>query len=912
METLVGALDGMGSVSLHKVDAICAVTTSKNNVQLIGVGGATWDGRPSQHETLLNSHHLRSNKVQVNDVAKVHGGSQDIIIEIGGKTTILPLDFDNDTMKLHLREPTDEELATLGVVWLMPAMVKNNSRSIRRNRIDVDRFRLQVPGNDDTLTTAEKETAIQERSLIPKDKVVRFGNDNRLEHWKQLLGYPTNEVMEKTLESTTQLCAEPVEMERREIPRQHRKKRLLPLHPRRLRGRTDTDTFFSSVKSIHGYKCVQLFVHRASDYLFVRCMQREAHSHGAYQDFVREIGAPELIVTDNSQTQTGKKWEATSRSIITKQRKFEPHNQNQNKAERRIQDVKHRVMMVLGKAKAPLIFWCYCLIYVIDCLNFTAKKSLGWKTSYEILNGDTPDISAFRFGFWQPIDYFDPTAKFPDSQWKQGRFLGIAWDSGDQFTFTIWTEPGGDWRKGRELVRNIVRPRQIDTMDQEENLDNDYSSFKFQKKVATRKRRNGHTTTCKYLLRDLEEFTGDDDSDMIGYNTDIHHAGESQVGNHVVLDNSESDDDVSDVNSAEQNDPGGEMESLDEAAPSVSMEPSATNLNHPQSKTFTTTTNNNINVDHEMVNEINDQFSRPDEVPEVGGSIVSSIVAHEWRNGQLQFKVLWSNDETSWETLKDLRQDHPRKVAKYIVEKEVSRLKRGGDRVLQWAKKVVRDTDRAIRRIIRLYDFYLDENESIRKMRRVQKGSRKKRKVQQKPRFKYGIEVPRNVGHALELDMRNGNTYWADSIKKEVDDLIELDSFEFKEAGYDPGEGWQRTTLHMVFDVKQDLRRKSRLVAGGHLVELLNDTPVYSSTVKSISVQLLHVIAHKAQLKQLCGDIGNAFVNAYTNEKVYVSRAGKEFGEHEGKVIIIRKALYGLRSSSERFHSHVADTLRSF
>jgi hypothetical protein len=641
-------------------------------------------------------------------------------------------------------------------------------------------------------------------------------------------------------------------------------------------------------------------------------MQREAHSHGAYQDFVREIGAPELIVTDNSQTQTGKKWEATSRSIITKQRKFEPHNQNQNKAERRIQDVKHRVMMVLGKAKAPLIFWCYCLIYVIDCLNFTAKKSLGWKTSYEILNGDTPDISAFRFGFWQPIDYFDPTAKFPDSQWKQGRFLGIAWDYGDQFTFTIWTEPGGDWRKGRELVRNIVRPWQIDTMDQEENLDNDYSSFKFQKKVATRKCRNGHTTTCKYLLRDLEEFTGDDDSDMIGYNTDIHHAGESQVGNHVVLDNSESDDDVSDVNSAEQNDPGGEMESLDEAAPSVSMEPSATNLNHPQSKTFTTTTNNNINVDHEMVNEINDQFSRPDEVPEVGGSIVSSIVAHEWRNGQLQFKVLWSNDETSWETLKDLRQDHPRKVAKYIVEKEVSRLKRGGDRVLQWAKKVVRDTDRAIRRIIRLYDFYLDENESIRKMRRVQKGSRKKRKVQQKPRFKYGIEVPRNVGHALELDMRNGNTYWADSIKKEVDDLIELDSFEFKEAGYDPGEGWQRTTLHMVFDVKQDLRRKSRLVAGGHLVELLNDTPVYSSTVKSISVQLLHVIAHKAQLKQLCGDIGNAFVNAYTNEKVYVSRAGKEFGEHEGKVIIIRKALYGLRSSSERFHSHVADTLRSF
>eukprot|EP00957_Ditylum_brightwellii_P019844 1497808-Ditylum_brightwellii.AAC.1 len=119
-----------------------------------------------------------------------------------------------------------------------------------------------------------------------------------------------------------------------------------------------------------------------------------------------------------------------------------------------------------------------------------------------------------------------------------------------------------------------------------------------------------------------------------------------------------------------------------------------------------------------------------------------------------------------------------------------------------------------------------------------------------------------------------------------------MDCFAFKAEGYHPGTaGWQRTTLHIVFNVKHNLRRKERLVAGGHLVDVM-DTPVYSSTVKSISIQLLHMISHKASLEQLCGDIGNTFPNAFTNKKVSVARAGPEFGKHEGKCIIIRKALY--------------------
>ena len=45
------------------------------------------------------------------------------------------------------------------------------------------------------------------------------------------------------------------------------------------------------------------------------------------------------------------------------------------------------------------------------------------------------------------------------------------------------------------------------------------------------------------------------------------------------------------------------------------------------------------------------------------------------------------------------------------------------------------------------------------------------------------------------------------------------------------------------------------------------------------------MISHKAVLEQLCGDIGDAFPNAYTNEKVYVRFAGVKFGEHAGNAL---------------------------
>lgn len=57
---------------------------------------------------------------------------------------------------------------------------------------------------------------------------------------------------------------------------------------------------------------------------------------------------------------------------------------------------------------------------------------------------------------------------------------------------------------------------------------------------------------------------------------------------------------------------------------------------------------------------------------------------------------------------------------------------------------------------------------------------------------------------ALALHLTNGNKLLTDSIEKEDDSLVERECFEFKEKNYKPGSDFQFTTLHMVFDVKQD------------------------------------------------------------------------------------------------------------
>ena len=87
--------------------------------------------------------------------------------------------------------------------------------------------------------------------------------------------------------------------------------------------------------------------------------------------------------------------------------------------------------------------------------------------------------------------------------------------------------------------------------------------------------------------------------------------------------------------------------------------------------------------------------------------------------------------------------------------------------------------------------------------------------------------------------------------------------------------GYQFAPLRMVFNVKVDLKRKSRIVIGGQVVDL-SGNEVYASTMNSVSARILTKIADTNNLEVLKGDIGDAYLNANTKEKIY-THAGTKF-----------------------------------
>ena len=66
----------------------------------------------------------------------------------------------------------------------------------------------------------------------------------------------------------------------------------------------------------------------------------------------------------------------------------------------------------------------------------------------------------------------------------------------------------------------------------------------------------------------------------------------------------------------------------------------------------------------------------------------------------------------------------------------------------------------------------------------------------------------------------------------------------------------------------------------------------FSSVVTIKGMRICIFIAELNGLKIMAGDIGNAYLEAKTQELVYII-AGPEFGELEGMILILNKALYG-------------------
>ena len=148
----------------------------------------------------------------------------------------------------------------------------------------------------------------------------------------------------------------------------------------------------------------------------------------------------------------------------------------------------------------------------------------------------------------------------------------------------------------------------------------------------------------------------------------------------------------------------------------------------------------------------------------------------------------------------------------------------------------------------------------------------------------------------------------------EIEQIKEYHVFkDFGKAVYEKNkianapEGHQKIRVHFVFDVKHCGKFKARLVADGHLTKEPMET-VYSGVVSIRNLRLAMFLAELNNLELWGADVGNAYLQALTREKLYIV-GGPEFEELQGHVLVMYKALYGTRSGGACWHDKFFDIL---
>ena len=99
------------------------------------------------------------------------------------------------------------------------------------------------------------------------------------------------------------------------------------------------------------------------------------------------------------------------------------------------------------------------------------------------------------------------------------------------------------------------------------------------------------------------------------------------------------------------------------------------------------------------------------------------------------------------------------------------------------------------------------------------------------------------------------------------------------------------------------------MVANGHTASPPSSI-TYSSVVSRESVRIAFLLTSLYDLDIFACDIGNAYINTKYREKLWTEIVTK-FGTEKGVVMIIERALYGIKSSGAAWRVKLAETLMS-
>jgi len=128
----------------------------------------------------------------------------------------------------------------------------------------------------------------------------------------------------------------------------------------------------------------------------------------------------------------------------------------QNRKEVEIRELKRHVRRLMTRSQTPLPLWDFCCQYVVELQNRIVRPlpQLHGRTPYEVLTGNTPDISEFlEFQWFQPIWYYEPSI-FPEQNRVMARRLVVAHRVGQVMCF--WLLPSSGVPIARTTIQAIA------------------------------------------------------------------------------------------------------------------------------------------------------------------------------------------------------------------------------------------------------------------------------------------------------------------------------------------------------------------------------------------------------------------------------------------------------------------------
>jgi hypothetical protein len=569
----------------------------------------------------------------------------------------------------------------------------------------------------------------------------------------------------------------------------------------------------------------------------------------------------------------------------------EPHSPWQNRAEPAIGEVKTYARRLMQRSRTPIRLWCFCYEYSADVLSIlaTGRFELQGRTPYEAVMNYTPDISEYAsFTWFQWCYYFDEATKCK----SLCRWLGPAHHIGQSFCSYIILEGG----------KFIARSSVIGIPDHE--LESPELKKQTDTFMETLESKIGNYRQPAFNIEVPDEIYyeafGDDttsDDNVLPYGDEINdvkttevdeaylEALDEYIGVQVVIPGRDAQPVLATVKKRKRDHDGNPSGTQN---PNPILDTRVYELEFPDGRLEEYAVNiiaenllnqaDNDGWDTGLLEEIID-LRRNDEVavPMSKGYVVTPsgqrkkvITTKGW-----DVQVKWADQSTGWLPLHEIKESNPVELAEFAIAAGLDK----EPAFNWWTHKTLKRRDRIIKRL---------------KVQRVRKG-----------RMKFGIEIPGTVEQAKKLDAANGNTLWQDAITKEMKNS--RIAFKLLETGEKPPVGHKEITCHLIFDLKLDMTRKARYVAGGHLTDVPTSM-TYSTVVSRDTVRIGFLVAALNDLDILAGDIQNAFLEAPTKEKIFFY-AGDEWRADKDKVVVVVRALYGLKSSALQFRNHLADTL---